>query len=350
MSDFDVTILGAGVIGLAIAQELDRSLSVLLVEKNPQFGQETSSRNSEVIHSGIYYPKDSQKTALCIEGRQLLYHYCSTHNIPHQKCGKFVVASTENEPRNEIEHRYLEALYSHSQDLQIPCQKNPDSCFFPESGIIDSHALMASFERRFLEKGGTLLYRHAVRSVSFTEGEWKLSTERGRFTSRIVVNAAGLRAAELSNQALATDRYQHRPCRGRYFFLSSRYQNQFKNLIYPIPEKDGLGVHVTIDMGGRAKLGPDVEWVDSFDAYDCDWEAWKPRFLTSARRLIRGLQAEDLSPGLIGIRPKLFIDQKPFPDFLIERPEERWIHCLGIESPGLTASLAIAKKVASLIR
>lgn len=363
----DVLVIGAGVIGLAVAANLPENYSVILVDKFPQFGRETSSRNSEVIHSGIYYPPESKKTSWCLAGRRKLYQYCEENQIPFQKCGKFVVATSREE------EAYLEKLASHCHLLGLehrqverriiekfePLVKAYSGVFLPETGVIDSHLYMASLERKFLEKQGMLGYRHEVQRIEKMSSGWEivLETPSGelKVTAASVVNCAGLAAAEISNQALGVMMYEHRYCRGRYFLLSAKYQNRFEHLIYPVPQKDGLGVHVTRDISGFARLGPDTHWcldvnyASSEKLYDCNWEELLPAFLDSARRYCPQLTETDLSPGLIGIRPKLFVDGVASPDFLVENLNG-FIHCLGIESPGLTASPAIADEVVRLVK
>ena len=360
----EVLVIGAGVIGLAAASELASHAAVVVLDRYPKFGQETSSRNSEVVHSGIHYPPASFKTRWCIEGREALYAYCRDRGIPHAKIGKFVVATTPSETE------YLTKLAAHCKSLQVPCepvtgarisQSEPlvraeAGLFFPETGIVDSHVFMASLERAITEKEGVIAYRSTVTGISRTPNGWRVETEGAggnlAVEARIVVNAAGLAAAELTNLALSTSRYEHRLCRGRYFAVPG-YTRKFKHLVYPVPRKDGLGVHVTLDMGGNVRLGPDVDWCEGVGyrehtrLYDCDWEGLLPAFLASVRAYCPGIPEGALTPGLIGIRPKLFIDGKARPDFLVEN-HQGWIHCLGIESPGLTSALAIAKKVSEL--
>lgn len=361
----DVLVLGAGVIGLAIAAELAARRNVIVLELHSQFGQETSSRNSEVIHSGIYYPIGSRKTEWCIEGRGLLYAYCEARAIPYRRCGKMVVATESSE------EAFLERLTEHCKQLGVPHRRLSHQeigerearvaaiagIFFPETGIIDSHLFMASLERQVEEKA-VLAYSHRAVAIRNEEGGWVTiaETPSGRLAvrSRYIVNAAGLAAAELSNLALGTDRYEHRFCRGTYLQLSNASGDPFKHLIYPVPEKHGLGIHVTIDTEGQARLGPDVEWCKAKHYrelgpwYDADWEARRQSFALAVQKYLPGVRAQDLSPGLIGIRPKLFINGAACPDFLVEN-KGGFIHCLGIESPGLTAALAIARTVSSLI-
>lgn len=359
----DVVVVGAGVVGLAIAYRLSRHKSVLLIEKNDKFGQETSSRNSEVIHSGIYYPRESKKTSFCIKGRELLYLFCTEFNVPFKKCGKYVVAT------NSMEQDYLHGLKAHSDEVQVPNDsispnrlvsalplvKAKESIYFPESGIVDSHVLMARLEQLAKAQGTVVAYSHRVMGFQPSQNGWEVLVQNGNgeletVLSERVINCAGLPAADLSNQALRTNKYQHRFCRGRYFNLSSKFSMSFKSLVYPTPNKDGLGVHITSDLGGMVRLGPDVDWSSDHnyqnisELYDCDWDSLRPHFLALAQRYLPTLQLKDLSPGQIGVRPKLFSNGSPYQDFLIEN-HQGFIHLLGIESPGLTAALAIAEAV-----
>jgi L-2-hydroxyglutarate oxidase LhgO len=353
--------VGAGVVGLAVAARLAERRSVLLVDRHRKFGQETSSRNSEVVHSGIYYPKESLKTALCIEGRKRLYAYCDARDVPYRKCGKFVVAcSTDDEA-------YLGALKAHASALDVPVvdvsgerlrQEEPHvralaALEFLETGIVDSHGLMASLEQEALSRGTTVLYRNRVESSENGE-RIVVSSAEGRFSvsAECVVNAAGNGSADLA-RACGLKEWSQRFCRGRYAFLSSRWRDAFRHLIYPTPEKDGLGVHVTMDLDGRMRLGPDVDWMAETASYDDiegalepEWETLLERFLQAARRYCPTLELGDLSPGYVGVRPKLFRAGQPYRDFALER-RGRWVHCLGIESPGLTSALAIAERVAA---
>lgn len=364
----DVVIIGAGVVGLAVAFKLSNNRrKVVVIEKNSQFGQETSSRNSEVVHSGIYYPKDSNKTNLCIEGREALYSFCERFNVPHLKCGKYVVTT------DVLEENYIEQLTKHCKTIGIRNSrlsgaeiKNREwlvdaqnGLFFPESGIVDSHLFMKRLEQLASEQGSVFVYSHRVESIEHVSGGWIISLQNPKgeidqISSDFVVNAAGLSAAEISNKTLGVQRYEHRFCRGRYFNLTPKFINSFKSLIYPIPDGDGLGIHVTRDLGGMIRLGPDVDWlhdsqIGKLDSmYDCDWDLLKPRFLKSVQRYLPNLEIRDLSPGLVGIRPKLFLDGQPYHDFLLEN-QRGFVQLLGMESPGLTASLAIAKAVEKLL-
>ena len=349
-------------IGLAIGSQLPRGLSTILVETHSKFGQETSSRNSEVIHSGIYYPEKSKKTELCIRGKKILYQFCKEAGIGFGRIGKIVVGNDEKD------EEYLTRLVSHVQNLGIPHEELSETqirekeplirglkgVFFPESGIINSHELMERLERNLKDAGVHLAYRHSVKKIEKEGNSWRVSVESPDETffilPRVIINAAGLGAAHLSNLALQTNRYEHRFCRGRYLSLAPQFQGKFKHLIYPVPVKDGVGIHITLDTESAVRLGPDVDWCESATEkiYDCDWEFLKDSFLPPVNRYCPSIKREHLSPALIGIRPKLFIDKVAYPDFLVEN-QDGFIHCLGIESPGLTASLAIAEEVKTLV-
>ncbi|MBI4403288.1 MAG: FAD-dependent oxidoreductase [Deltaproteobacteria bacterium] len=363
----DVTVIGAGVIGLAIACRLGGSdKSVTVVESYPKFGNETSSRNSEVIHSGIHYPIHSLKTRYCIEGREKLYQFCEQYGVGYRQTGKFVVACSDTEVS------YLENLSQHCKSLGVPhdwvtggaietAEKlvaARGGLFLPRTGIVDSHSLMATLERKAIDGGVVFAYRHRVKSVTRAGNAWDVvvesPTDNFQISSAVVINAAGLGAAEITNQALGRTRYQHKYCRGRYFMLSSKYRGRFSHLVYPVPQKDGLGVHVTVDMEQNARLGPDTDWSDIHHyaevsrLYDCDWSSLTEPFLKSVNRYCPSIKRADLTPGLIGIRPKLFVDGTAHPDFLLENTDN-FIHCLGIESPGLTSCLVIADEVEKLL-
>jgi L-2-hydroxyglutarate oxidase LhgO len=353
------------VIGLAAAATLSSRGTTVLVEAHESFGRETSSRNSEVVHSGIHYPPDSLKTRLCIEGQKQLYGFARRYSVPHRICGKLVIA------QNEAEAARLDSIAAHAKQVgarfedwgtQLLARHEPAvsalrALHFSETGIIDSHRFMSALESKIASETGLVAYRHRVEAVQALGNRWavRVASPQGplEIESSIVVNATGLGAARLSNEALGGNRYEHRFCRGRYFNLSAKWRNHYKRLVYPLPQQHGLGVHTTLDMEGFLRLGPDVDWCADSEIsnlgnhYACDWETLRPEFAQAARRLIPALTLEDLTPGTIGIRPKLFQDGKATPDFLVEN-HRGWIHCLGIESPGLTASLAIAERVEKL--
>ncbi|MBY0371705.1 FAD-dependent oxidoreductase, partial [bacterium] len=265
----------------------------------------------------------------------------------------------------------LHRLLNHAQEVGVVCEfwdrdkvvaEEPHveavaGAFFPGTGILDSHAFMKALENQALAKKVSLLYNHSVLSVEKDPRGWLLTLQNGDEQLEIlagsVINAAGLGAAQLANLAAGGQRYEHRFCRGRYFAVRGR-QNAFSRLIYPVPQKDGLGVHVTLDLAGQVRLGPDTDWCGESNPaslerhYQCDWESLRPTFEVAARKYFPSLKGAEMDPGLVGIRPKLFIDGKAHPDFYL-RSSRDWVDCLGIESPGLTASLALAERVAGLL-
>lgn len=369
--DCDVLIIGAGVVGLAIANKLSERLSCILVERHPSFGNETSSRNSEVIHSGIYYPKDSLKTKLCVEGNPLIYEHCRKYSVPFNKCGKFIVA-INNEDSENLERIYLNGISNgvqglrHSSGAELnqaePFIQAKQALFAEETGIVDSHALMQSYESTALQNGCTIAYNHKVLSIQKTFEGYKTEITCGNaesfsICSAIIVNSAGLDSdsiAEMLDLETEKSDLKLNYCKGHYFkIINSKYS--FKHLIYPVPEKirTGLGIHVTIDLNGSAKLGPDTEYLNErLHDYSVP-ERLQSKFIEAAERYIKGITIEDIAPDYSGIRPKLQKPTQNFADFYIKEESERnlsgFINLIGIESPGLTSSIAIANLVDSMI-
>jgi L-2-hydroxyglutarate oxidase LhgO len=366
MDEVDVVVAGAGVVGLAVAREFAQSgRSVLVLEKEATFGSGTSSRNSEVIHAGIYYPEGSLKAELCVKGRELLYPYLIDRAIPHRPCGKFIVA-TQTEQISSLEQIKQRAEIAGVHNLQW---KSPEevrseepmvecvrALFSPSTGIVDSHSYMQSLLADLQNRDGMLVTRTEVDSVRrLTEDRFIVSTTSDGgydISTKIFINSAGLGAQRLASRIDELDRRFIPPLfysRGAYFVLSR--SNVFSHLIYPVPEPGGLGVHVTMDLGGQIRFGPDVEWIQE-ECYDLD-----PRravaFYDAIRRYFPDLQDGELSPGYTGIRPKLVPRGVPDADFMISGPQDHGlaglVNLFGIESPGLTASLAIAKKVKSIL-
>ncbi len=359
----DCIVIGAGVIGLAVARALALAgREVIVVEAADAIGSETSSRNSEVIHAGIYYPQDSLKARLCVTGKWQLYRYCEARNIPHRASGKLIIATDreqiptlaelhEQAARNGIHDlEWLDAAQVHAIEPAVRCVTGLRS---PSTGIVDSHALMLALQGD-AERAGALV----VLLSPVLGGEIRsdgIALEVGgdapiRLLASTVINCAGLYADRVA-QSLKGFPTQRVPAyyfaKGNYYVLSGR--NPFNNLIYPVPEQAGLGVHVTLDLGGQARFGPDVEWVEGID-YRVD-----PRradaFYAAIRRYWPDLPDGALQPGYAGIRPKLQGPGQPAADFMIQGPADHGIpglvHLFGIESPGLTASLAIADYVVS---
>jgi L-2-hydroxyglutarate oxidase LhgO len=371
--EVETTIIGAGVIGLAIAAEISGEFKdIYLLEKHSKFGQETSSRNSEVIHAGIYYPKDSLKAKLCVEGNKQLYALCARHQIPHRRCGKLIVA-TDDEEETQLASILNRARDNGVGDIELISRqqikkmesevKAVSGLYSPATGIIDSHRLMAYLESQAKNNGVHLVYRTRVEKIAKLEaGKYEVHIinpdgEPFSYTSRFLINCAGLEADRMA-QSLGIDieasHYQQYFWKGEYFSVSTR-RHIINKLVYPVPlpQNVGLGVHATIDLDGQIKLGPNARYLPE-RAYDYTVEADSQHvFYESASKFLPFIKYEDLSPAMAGIRPKL---QKPgdaVRDFIINEESEKGlpgvINLVGIESPGLTASMAIAKHVKKLI-
>lgn len=369
MEKTDITIIGAGVIGLAVGAELSKYYKdIIIVEKNASFGQETSSRNSEVIHCGIYYPEDSLKTKTCIEGRRLLYEFCLKNNIPHKKIGKLVVAINKDEVKG-LEDLFAQGLKNGVGDLKLlskdeikkiePHIQAEKAIYSPSTGIIDSHSLMKRLVLDFESRGGTIAYNTELEGIDKVKGGFELSVREGNgtefnFTSPIVINAAGLNSDKVAAIAgLAKDIYRLKYCKGDYFRLPIGKAKFIQRLIYPLPKKEGagLGIHATLDLSGGLRLGPDDEYVDRIN-YEVDSSKHK-LFYESAREFLPFIGPDDLTPDTCGIRPKLQGKHEKFRDFIIKDEADNnfpgLINLIGIESPGLTACLSIAILVKDIL-
>jgi L-2-hydroxyglutarate oxidase LhgO len=359
----DAVVIGAGVVGLAVARELALAgREVVILEAEDAIGTHTSSRNSEVIHAGIYYPKGSLKAIACVAGRHLLYEYCRTHGVPHRRCGKLIVATDEaqvaellgirkkahdNGATDVVQIRKEDAL---AMEPELHCVAALHS---PSTGVIDSHALMLAYLGDAEAHGAMLALRSPLEKAFVREGGIELhigGAEPMTLKASLVVNSAGLRAPSVA-RSLAGYPAELAPrelyAKGNYYSLNRR--NPFSRLIYPVPEPGGLGVHVTLDLAGQARFGPDVEWVERI-SYDVD-PGRAARFYAAIRRYWPALPDDSLSPGYAGIRPKTSGPGEPASDFEIQGPRRHGIpglvHLFGIESPGLTASLALARRVIS---
>jgi L-2-hydroxyglutarate oxidase LhgO len=362
VDEVECVVVGAGVIGLAVARALALAgREVVVLERAWTIGFETSSRNSEVIHSGIYYPKDSLKATTCVAGRRRLYTYCREHGVTQAQIGKIIVAAEEAEipaldriaaaaRANGVDD--VERLTpSQAQQLEpeVHCVA---ALLSPSTGIIDSHALMLAYQGEAEAAGAVIVLRTPVLAGQVRADGFELSTggdDPGHIRSRYLVNAAGLYAPALARAIDGLPRETIPPayfCRGVYFTLSGK--TPFRRLVYPVPPAGGLGVHITLDLAGQARFGPDVEWISSID-YTVD-----PRrgvsFYAAVRRYWPGLRDGALQPGYAGIRPKISGPAEPAADFVVQGPAVHRIPGLvnlyGIESPGLTASLALADEVA----
>jgi L-2-hydroxyglutarate oxidase LhgO len=361
----ECVVIGGGIIGLAVARALARAgREVLLLEKERWIGQDTSSRNSEVIHAGLYYPDGSLKARFCVAGRKALYDYCAERHVPHQRIGKLVVAVTEAEIailRKVIAH--AEAAGVHDLEWidekaarQMEPQLNCVAAFHsPSTGIIDSHALMLALETDAESAGAQIVLRSPVMAGRVTAHGFALEiggAEAMTLEAKILVNSAGLYAPSLARRIAGIPSATIPPdyyCRGVYFTLAGRAP--FKRLVYPVPEHAGLGVHLTLDMNGAARFGPDTEWIDGID-YTVDPRRGD-KFYAAIRTYWPALPEDALQPGYAGIRPKINSAKEPAADFMIAGPETHGVpglvNLFGIESPGLTASLAIGDHVAALL-
>ncbi len=363
MEQADITIIGAGVVGLAIAAKLarpDRHLFIL--EKNTRHGEGVSSRNSEVIHAGIYYPEGSQKARLCVEGNRLLYALAARNGIAHRKTGKLIVAVAPGEiealerladqgRRNGAES--LTMAGTKQIALMEPNIKAAAALSSPETGIISAHDLMNFYLVRALNNQAQLVCRTKVTNIEREGGNWRITARNNRgedfiFSSAVVINCAGLASDTVAG--MAGGHYQLHYCKGDYCGISGVKPGLVNRLIYPAPLKNhvGLGVHLTMDLNGRLKLGPDATYIEREEDYSVAPEK-AGLFYEHARKFLPFLKPENVSCDMAGIRPKLQGPGDPVADFVIREDAEGFVNLVGIESPGLTASPAIARYVKSLL-
>jgi L-2-hydroxyglutarate oxidase LhgO len=365
-ADVEVIVIGAGVVGLAVADALaNRGREVVVLEQHELIGSETSSRNSEVIHAGIYYPPGSLRARLCVRGKHLLYRFCAENSVPHVRCGKLLVATQENQlpklaairetaAKNGVSDlEFLSPSAAKALEPELACV---GALLSPSTGVIDSHALMLGLEGHVEAKGGTVVLRCPVEGIVPFSAGFRLTTggaAPGQISCRQLVVSAGLHASRLASSLAFPNGY--RPpetyfAKGQYYALSGR--SPFKRHIYPMPVGAWLGLHATVDIGGRCKFGPDIEWTPAIDY------SFAPEKLGQFLEFIRGyypaLDVERLHPDYTGVRPKLYREGEPVPDFAIHGAEMHGLPGLvglfGIESPGLTAALAIGEQVAALLQ
>ena len=369
MEKVNIIIIGAGAVGLSIAAELSHShKDIIVVERNPSFGQETSSRNSEVIHAGIYYPKDSLKLNTCLEGKTLLYEFCARNNIPHKRIGKLIIAIDKNEMK-DLEELFLRGRNNGVDDLTLiskadikriePCINAEAAIYSPSTGIFDTHSFMKCLASSFEKNGGQIACNTEVAGIAKTNSGYEVTvtdSQKDSFTlnSNVVVNSAGLNSDKVAAfVGLKKAEYKLKYCKGDYFRLSHSKDANIKHLIYPVPKEDrgGLGIHLTLDLTGSIRLGPDDEYVENID-YKIDPLKAK-LFYESVKTFLPFVRLSDISADTSGVRPKLQGEGEGFRDFIICHEDASgfpgFINLLGIESPGLTASLSIAKMVASII-
>lgn len=390
--DVDMVVIGGGVVGLSVGAELARRRQagafgpatpsgggekggVFVLERHPRVGQETSSRNSEVIHSGIYYPRDSLKARLCVEGAARLRELAATQGIPHRICGKVIVA-TEDSEREALDDLLQMGRDNGARDLSIwtstelqreaPGVLGVAALFSPHTGIIDSWELMLHFKGELERHGGMVVPKTVVTALEpldppgtgFRVVTQSPAGDEERLTCGLVVNAAGLNAdvvAALAGVGVEAQGYSLHHCKGSYFSLRRSAVRGIQRLVYPVPRhlSGGLGVHLTLDMSGNAKLGPDARYVDRTETpdYSVDEDLREP-FLRAAQRYLPHLAMEDLGPDTAGLRPRLYGPGETPRDFIINEEVRLGlpglINLVGIESPGLTASPAIARVAADL--
>lgn len=361
--DSDVAIVGAGAVGLACAAVLARrGLSVVVVERHEGPARETTGHNSGVVHAGLYYAPATLKARACVRGRELLYARCVRDGVPHRRTGKIVVATTE------AEVSVLETLLARGRDngagaLELidgaelqrrePRVRAIAGLFSPESGIVDAYRLASSYAAEAQAHGAAFAYRTTLAGLTPSQDGWRVATrshdgEPHELSARVVINAAGLssdRVAELAGLDVDALGWRLRYCKGDYFALRSR--GSLHHLVYPVPAHAGLGVHVTMDLGGALRAGPDAEYVDE-PRYDLD-PSKASAFAAALRRYLPDVTDDDLSPDYAGVRPKLYGPSEPPRDFVLEERPRGLVHLVGIESPGLTASEALAEEVAALV-
>jgi L-2-hydroxyglutarate oxidase LhgO len=369
MADAAVTVIGGGVVGLAIAAELSSTHTPLfLLERNERYGNETSSRNSEVIHAGIYYPPGSLKARLCVEGRNMLYDLCARNDIPHRRITKIITA-VKPEDTTELDRLFgvarqngveLERLTAAQVKALEPAITTFGGLLSPMTGIISAHGLMDYFHHAATSHGAMVQLRCTVVGLERNNGCFTVSIDeagnRSSFTSDWVINAAGLEADTIAGLAgidVEAAGYRNHYCKGSYFALPASMSKCISRLVYPTPTKDSLGVHALLDLGGRLKFGPDVEYLSGRTMEYSVAENKRHDFAQAVRRILPFVKDEDLSPDMSGIRPKIQAKGDPPKDFVIRHEKDRGleglIDLIGIESPGLTASPAIAKYVRSLM-
>lgn len=365
----DIVIVGAGVVGLAIAEAVAvRNRQVVVLEKNNSFGQETSSRNSEVIHAGIYYPKEFLKSHLCLQGNRLLYSWCEKHHVPHRRIGKLIVATNEAECA-DLERIKITAHDNGVEKLELLGRvqlksKEPEvnavaALFSPDTGIIDTHRLMQTLLASAGKKEAIITYRSEVTAIHFDGSVWDLEINNGeyRISTKTLINSAGLSAdliAALTGIDIDAAGYRLKPCKGNYFTAAP--SPRIHHLIYPVPVKNnvGLGIHATLDLSGRVRFGPDSRYLSDDRAFDYAVdEGLKTAFHESIQRYLPGVSLDALTPDMSGIRPKIQGPGDPAMDFVIREESDCGMHGLinliGIESPGMTSCLAIGKHVGELI-
>ena len=363
MPDFDNVVIGAGVVGLAVARQLSEKNTTLLIEKNNSFGEEVSARNSEVIHSGIYYKKGSLKAFHCIRGKELLYDYCKERGIPYKKIGKLIVGGEK--AKNELKGIYQQGIKNGLRDLQFLDREGvsllePEldvsfGILSPSTGIIDTHSFMLSLLTDAQENQAEVLFKTEVVKLVLKEKEVVLEIKNPddsvfSFSAKNVIVATGLHSASLLNSLEGMnpiEEIQIKGVKGNYY--SYQGKSPFRRLIYPLPDKYGLGIHSTLDMSGKLKFGPDVDY--SSDSLEVNTEL-KEKFSRAIKSYWKGFDQTKLVPDYAGLRPKIVRGEEFVTDFVFQTLTRTYSNLLflhGIESPGLTSSLSIGQFIANLL-
>ena len=362
MDTLDTLVIGAGVIGLAAAAELaEAGYSVVFVERHRRAGMETSTHNSGVIHAGLYYPQNSLKARLCLDGGRRLYRFCAAHAVPCDRCGKFVVATSHSElPALESLRdqatangvgglEVVDRAFVSRREPHIQCVA---ALWSPDTGRVDASALVRALLRAAQRNGAIFLYGSSVVSGTARMGDFAIQLDREKILTRTVVNAAGLYADEISS-ALGGEPFRIYPCRGEYAAMNAQRREWVNGLVYPLPHPSGhgLGVHLTRTTDGSVLLGPTIRYQTRKDDYEAD-RLPLAAFVESARPFLPALTLDDLSYGGSGIRAKLHPPDESFADFMIRHDavHPRLIHAAGIDSPGLTACLAIGERIKHLVQ
>ena len=361
MDNVDAVVIGAGVIGLAVARALAlRGREVIVLEAEDHFGTVTSSRNSEVVHAGIYYPHGSLKARTCVTGRGLLYDFCEQYGVPYRRCGKLIVATSaaqlpELEKINKVAagNGVRLEVFGRAQALELEPRLSCEGALYsPATGIIDSHSYMLALLGQAESRGATLVTESRVTRLSLERDGILIGIngEEPALRASTLINSAGIFAPDVARLIEGGFPTGHIPKRyfakGNYFALAGR--SPFERLVYPIPEPGGLGVHLTLDMAGRARFGPDVQWVEDYE-YSVEPRRAE-KFYAAIRTYWPDLPDGALQPAYAGIRPKISGPNEAAPDFRVDGPETHGVpgvvNLFGIESPGLTASLALAELIA----
>ncbi len=372
MKNANITIIGAGVIGLAVASELSQKYkNIIVLEKLDSFGRETSSRNSEVIHGGMYYPAGTLKAKMCVEGRPLLYGLCEKAKIPFKKIGKLIVAVEDGEIP-ELEKIFTQGKSNGVEGLRIiderqlkeiePFVSGTGALYSEETGIVDSHRLMQYFLDAAKGNGATVAFNSEVIAIDKVKNFYKITVnnnnENIELQPDVVINCAGLdsdKIAQFAGINIEKNNYQLHYCKGQYFRVNGNAGGLIKRLVYPVPKpkSGGLGIHATLDLSGGLRLGPDDQYLNNrIKDYIVD-DSKKNDFYVSAKKFMPFLNVGSLSADTAGIRPKLMEPNKAFRDFIIKEEAanglERFVNLIGIESPGLTSCVAISKYVGDLV-